>query len=147
MRKGSIMKSLEDRYRFFRKHAGGIVGRAAECAFALTKAEEKAEAVGLTVVWEWETDFPWDGEGPAPAYWLCGLVFRAEDVDKREGTYRHGARSYACLGGVGVDSMRSPYLRVVGAELFAQALDEIDKEWQAEANELAARATFAGVAS
>lgn len=139
--------SLRDRYRFFRKHAGGLVGHSAEGALALARAEEKAERVGLTVVWEWE-DIPWDGDESEkpPEYWLCGLVYKSEDVDEYHGTVRNKrATSYACLGGVGVDSMRDSYLRVCAAEMYSEALREIDKEWQADADELAARATFAGV--
>lgn len=35
-------------YRFFREHAGYIVGRAAECALRLARAEARAESDGLT---------------------------------------------------------------------------------------------------
>lgn len=140
--------TLKDRFRFFQKHAGYIVGKRAECAMRLARAEEKAETVGLTVVWEWE-EIPWEpcheGETP-PANWLCGLVYKKEDVDEYHGTVKNSrATSYACLGCVGVDSMRDPYLRVCAAEMLAEALSEIDKEWQAEADELAKRPTLAGV--
>jgi hypothetical protein len=141
-------QTLIERYRFFRAHAGSWVGHSAEQALDLARAEETAERVGLMVVWEYETDFAWEacheGETP-PGEWLCGLVYKTEDVDQYQGTARRHAHSYACLGGVGVDSMRDPYLRVCSAELLSEALREIDKEWQADADVLAARATFAGV--
>jgi hypothetical protein len=141
------METLKSRYEFFKAHAGYILGEAAVCAMKLARAEVRAETRGLAVVWEAETE-AWDGDCPAPEELLYGAVFKAEDVDEYHGTAKRGARSYAGLGMVGVDSMRDPYLRVCAAELFAEALDGALDEEDAEAAEaLAMRATYAAGAA
>ena len=131
--------TLYDRYRFFHEHANYITGRAAECALALARAEERAEKEGLRFEME-DDDLPWDGECAAPQYVLWCAVYA-----------RGGGRAgehLASLGGVGVDRLHDPYLRVVAAELYAEALGAIDAERDHEATlaaaELAARATYAG---
>lgn len=105
-------------YRFFRAHAGGLVGHSAARAFALAKAENRATWKGLTVEWE-NDDMPWDGDCEAPKHVLCGFI-----RDNREGRRYH----LASLGGVGVNDSRDPYLRVVAAELCEEAFDALDDE-------------------
>lgn len=136
------MKDLRDRYRFFRSWSGEAVGRAVEC-IRLARAEQKAEERGLVVCWE-EEDEAWDGDAPAPAACLYGAVFRATEIDEYAGLpSRQGATCYAALGMVGCDSYDDPYLRLVEAELFEEALIELDKEDQDDADALGARATWA----
>jgi hypothetical protein len=46
------MKSLIERYRFFREHAGWRVGYSAETAIRLARAEIRAETLDLGVHYE-----------------------------------------------------------------------------------------------
>jgi hypothetical protein len=134
------MKSLESRYRFFREHGGSIVGESAVCAIQLARAEESAETLGLVCYWEPDPE-PWDGASEAPMLLLWGAVYRSGQLDHAENVKR-GEIGLASIM-VSVDSYRDPYLRVYAAELFAEALSVIDGEYQAEADKLAKRATFA----
>lgn len=132
---------LAKRYRFFRENGGGIVGESAVCALALAKAEQKAEQRGLTVTWE-DEDLPWedlrgDLETERPAIWAWAGVRHPD----------HPKHVLSGLGGIGLNSMRDPYVRVVEAELFSEALDALDKEDEQAASVLAERATYAGVPS
>lgn len=102
---------LVRRFRFFHEHGASWVGHAAEQAISLARAEIEGETRGLFVGFENEGE-PWDGEGPAPNYLLCAYV--AHEDEPKEWL--------ASLGMVGVDDMSDPYLRVVGAELMAEAL-------------------------
>jgi hypothetical protein len=43
-------------YRFFKEHAGCIVGQRALGAYALAKAERYATLVGYEIVWEYDGD-------------------------------------------------------------------------------------------
>lgn len=152
------MKTLLERYRFFREHAGYIVGRRAECALALARAEETAQRLGLTVTWDVE-DLPWDGDCEPPPVHARATVIHPmfSDVDttstrvmfpffdRRDGSRGRVPEVLAALGSIGLSSWHDPYMRVVEAELFSEALGELDKEWQAEADELAERPTLAGV--
>jgi hypothetical protein len=134
------MKSLESRYRFFREHGGFIVGESAVSAIHLARAEESAETLGLVCYWEPDPE-PWDGASEAPMLLLWGAVYRSGQLDHAENVKR-GEIGLASIM-VSVDSYRDPYLRVYAAELFAEALDVLDDEDQAEADKLAKRATFA----
>lgn len=130
-------------YRFFRKHAGYIVGHRAECAFALATAEQRARAIGLTVVWDLDPE-PYQSGGdhdPRPPIVACAHI---PDVEPQ----RYAA--LAALGGIGLTSWQDNYVRVAEAELAAEALDVLDRvrerEATEEAEELASRATYAGMA-
>lgn len=138
------MTTLLDRYRFFRANAGSIVGESALSAWRYAHAERKAESLGLTCVMQDEQE-PWDGDCPAPKFVLWCAVFKDSDIDHHGQSYRKSTW-IASVGMVGVNSMRDPYLRVVAAELYVEALDVLDQEHQAEADELASRATYAAVA-
>jgi hypothetical protein len=137
-----ISSSLYERYKFFHEYAGWCTppGKVA-CALALARIEERAAEEGLVFMIE-DDDIPWDGDCPAPKYLLWCAVYLP-------GTRRPGDH-LAGLGGVGVDSLSDPYLRVVAAELYAEALAGLDRgrneEAEAVAAELGSRATYAGVA-
>ncbi len=129
------MASMSERYAFFREHAGYIVGRSAECAMALARAEEWAEEHTITFRWEVDEEGEATQEG---AEVLCCLAVDAEGhvVD--------------CMGGVELESpafargySRHPYARVVEAELAQEALYQADVRNQERADSLAARATYA----
>lgn len=136
-----LSASLYERYRFFHEHAGWSEppGKVA-CALALAKAEERAEKEGLAVVLE-DDDLPWDGEYKAPKYVLYAECRRIDENGRRE--------VLGGLGGIGVNKLSDPYLRVVAAELYAEALASLDTERDAlataQAEEMANRATYAGV--
>jgi hypothetical protein len=129
-----------DRVEFFLKHAGysyhtgaSELEKSAERlanAENLARAEMTAESLGWTVELEDEQE-AWDGDCEAPAYCFCVCI---KDAD---GKYLNS------LGMVGVESHRDPYLRVVEAELYMQAIDDRATE---QAKEMAGRATFAGPA-
>lgn len=129
-------------YRVFRGRTGRV-GRDAEAALWLAKAEVAGFAARLVYAEEDEQE-AWDADGPAPKYLFCCCVYRGDEYGRISDD-----RPIASLGMVGVDSMDDPYLREVRAELFAEALDEIDAERDAEstaiAESLAGRATYAGV--
>lgn len=124
------------RYAWFRRH--GCTPRE---AIALYRAEEGAESRGLAVHFEHEQE-AWDGECPAPRYVLCLSVGLEDDFDRSRERWR---TCIASLGMVGVESLRDPYLRIVTAELYAEALLALDAEDQYAADALAQRATYAGV--
>lgn len=132
--------SLYDRFTFFYEHAGYAVGESAVTALKLARAEERAEREGLVFKCE-DEDYPWDGDGPAPEHFLWCAVYENE----------HEKFNLASLGGVALNSLSDPYLRVVKAELYVEALDHLDarRDYEATkaAEELAARATYAGVPS
>lgn len=149
--------TLIDRYRFFRANAGGVVGRSAQRAFELAHAELRAEEMGLTVTWD-DDDLPWDADCPAPKYLYVATVFRPGStldprsvdarfpyIDRLDGTVGRTPDVLASLGGIGVDSRRDPYLRVVAAELFAEALHVLDDE--ADARVAAGVAAYETVAT
>lgn len=134
-----ISASLYERFKFFHEHAGYVVGRSAETALKLARAEERAEREGLVFKCE-DEDYAWDGEGPAPEYFLWCAVYENEKE----------RFPLASLGGVALDSMRDPYLRVVQAELYDEAFTHLDAHRDhvatMRAEELASRATLAGPA-
>lgn len=129
------MVSIEA-FLFFHANAGYIVGERAKCAIRLARAEERAKGLGLEVHWGDEPE-AWDGEAPPPKVHACAWV---PELD--------GKYNLASLGSIALDSWRDPYRRVVEAELYAEALAELDERREraacVEAAELAARATFAG---
>lgn len=150
--------TLTDRFRFFRENAGGVVGRSAQVAFEFAHAEMRAEEMGLTVTWE-NDDLPWDADCPAPRFVYVATVLRPGStldadarfpyIDRPDGTVARVPSVLASLGGIGVDSRRDPYLRVVSAELFAEALEVLDEETEdrivAGVESYAHVATYAGV--
>jgi hypothetical protein len=156
------MATLFEAFKFFREHAGYSTppGRA-KCAMDLARAEARGKAEGLKVTWN-DEDMPWDGDCEAPAVHAYATVLHPDHADadttsiavrfpyydRKDGTTGRVPFVLASLGGIGMDSCHDPYKRVVEAELFAEALDELDAERDAAAcigaAELASRATFAG---
>jgi len=130
------VSALLARFTFFRENAGGWIGHAAEMAIRLARAELRADALGLEVRFA-DEDLPWDGDCPAPKIHVRAWV---EDASGRQRAH---------LGSIGLESWGDSYVRVVSAELLADALDEIDAEndayWKREADFLGDRATYAGV--
>lgn len=92
-------------YRFFREHAGYIVGRAAECAMSLARAEARAESEGLY--------FAWQGDDDTGAGELCAghshLILLLKDAS---------GKTVDSLGGI-CDNHTSESERVFQAELAA----------------------------
>lgn len=129
-----ISASLYERYKFFHEHGYSAV----ETCLRLARAEERAEREGLVLKLE-DEDLPWDGDCPAPEYYLYCAVYEND----RE------RFPLASLGGVGVERMNDPYLRVVAAELYYEAFAHLDADRDhaatLAAQELAERATYAGV--
>jgi len=130
--------TLVDAYRFFREHAGYVVGESARCALALARAEASARDAGLRFEWEDEEEsyqdvygepLPDDVDGP----FFVACYFPGE---------KHPRASLGCVTlAVARPWSRDPYTRVVEAELASEALDNIADEC---APLLAARATYAG---
>jgi hypothetical protein len=157
--------ALLNAFRFFHEHAGCVVGKRAVGAIALARAERDAAARGLSVTWEAD-DTPWDGDCPAPKIVAVATVYApGVDPSTTDGRfpYADGPRRgfvpaggiyrkrevLASLGGIGLDSWRDDYVRVVEAELLSEALENLDEENDRlatrEASELSSRATYAGV--
>jgi hypothetical protein len=117
------MNTSRKAFRFFLEHAGYATppGRAA-CALGLSRAEERAKAVGITFEWEWDED--------ADLSWM-------DDRDRyyhHDGGKRH-PREHEVLGCIargpdgehlaslwGIVDADASYRRVVEAELAAEAL-------------------------
>ena len=134
------------RVRFFSEHADCYAdGYRMSTAVALARAEERANELGLVFGWEPEEE-AWVGDVPlAPTDLLEWVAcYEADGVD------RHGQpirRPLSSLGMVATTGYSDPYRRVVEAELALDALAVLDSIDRAEADKLAARATFAGVES
>lgn len=106
-----MANELERRYRFFRTYAGGVVGRSAQVAIDLARAELAAESMGWTYTLEPEIERYEDvyGEAPPEGVEYYTVVARDEDGDW-----------IASLGFV--DDVDQRYFRVVAAELYSEAL-------------------------
>lgn len=126
-----------ERYVFFRKQ-----GYEAFSAKKMAEAEMQATKHGLVVFWD-DEDEPYDGDAPAPAVYLWGCVVKQEDMDEQTRRPKRHADSYASLGGVALNSFQDPYRRVCEADLFLEALGELDKQFTSEAMEMNERATYA----
>lgn len=155
------MDSLYKRFQFFKEHSGfaRVVGPetrhgAATSALWHARAEMRAEEMGLKVSWEeedlWWEDLRGDLETERPSIWMCACVYHP---DRKPDARRGDPHFYllASLGGIGLDSWSDPYVRVVEAEVLAEALAALDEDADRKASflaaELADRATYAGVAS
>lgn len=139
--------NLLERYRWFRRHGvGGIVGQEALTCLNLARAEVEAEERGLVALQEYDPE-PWDGDCPAPKHLFVVCVWREEQIERASACAKRGEIPLASLGSVGVDDECDPYLRIVAAELFREALSELraedEERWAREAASLAERATYA----
>ena len=155
-------RQLVEAFRFFHEHAGYVVGERAVCALRLARAEMRAKELGLKVTWD-DEDLPWDGDCEAPKIHARATVLHPDHADadtsdlsvrfpffdRKDGSRGRTPTVLAALGSIGLDSWRDSYVRVVEAELFSEALGELDAERDAiatvQASELASRATYAGV--
>lgn len=111
-------------YRFFREHAGYIVGRAGIGALSLARDEAWGEEQGLTFEWQ-DSDIPWDGDFPLPEG--CALM----DVVMRD----KSGKVVGSLCSVS-EFPGGPYFRVVEAELASEYRAE--QEHEAERRQAAA---------
>ena len=115
---------MKERIRFFAANAGYSVppGRMA-CAKSLAEAEALAEEIGLTVTWE--TD----------QYPDLDFCIEKDRKDFEAGRFEilsahiegDGGEILASLGGIWIKPSDKSYRRVVEAELFQEALEEIRK--------------------
>jgi hypothetical protein len=111
---------------FFYQHAGwsynpkietSASGRA-RCALRYADAERKLQSDdSLEVVWE-EDDAEWDGDCPAPEYVLQAILYRRA---QREDSSDQDEVLASCCS-IGLNSLDSPYRRVMEAELALEAL-------------------------
>lgn len=122
-------KALYNAYRFFRDHAGYVVGERGKGALALAKAERWAEENGIEFIWEWDTDGDlgdheaWCGTAREDA-WRYGYGRTCtHDVEWCRAEYND--ETVASLGGI-IDADRN-YRRVVEAELAREAQEEAEK--------------------
>lgn len=96
--------------RFFRSHAGGVVGEATKGALELTRAEEHAKRMG----WEYEY---------LPEVERYKDVYGYDDPGGDWVTVVLKSRKGTVLASLGfVDANDSDYLRVVRAELASEAM-------------------------
>jgi hypothetical protein len=126
-------------FHFFHEHAGYIDGRKAVIAIALARAELAAKTAGLTVTWT-DDDLPWDGDCPAPRILAVATVYApGVDPSRVDGRFPYADRTragfvrsgdtyrkrevLAQFGGIGLESWRDAYVRVVEAELLCEALE------------------------
>jgi hypothetical protein len=128
-----IDRNLLERFRFFHKHAGGVVGEAAVGALNLARAEKWAEDNGLAVHWEDEEDMDvtWMDQRQLERlargidFMLFAVLTTEEVVEEREGLQGIPSHApvYGSIGGVhlGPDGINDPYARVVAAELALEA--------------------------
>lgn len=102
--------------KFFRQHGGSVVGRNAEVALVLARAEQYAKQHGWRVIWsdDPDPDLSWASEAEREN---IREVMIATLVDDQEPP--RGPNVLASLGGI-VDPDRD-YMRVVEAELAAEA--------------------------
>lgn len=131
--------TLKERTMFFRSQGFKVYA-----AVQHARAEQAAESRGLVCYWSYSQE-EWDGDCEPPTHCLDGAVYRAKDMNHYDHPMR-SARCLASLGMVGVNNVNDPYLRVCAAGLFIEALALLDAEDQREADKLAERATYAGVA-
>lgn len=103
---------LKRAYAFFKENAGYVVGRSAEGALALARAEAIASSLGWDVDWEEDPEEYQMGDAEEePPNEVYNAMLRDED-----------GKVIGSLGGIG-DPSRS-YQRVVEAELALEALHE-----------------------
>jgi len=127
------MPDLYARYRFFKEHAGYIVGRRAECALSLARAEalfDRADELGVARI-EWEYD-----DEPYDPGDVC-----TEDEERAKFESNEWTGPFGCVLTIGEDpyehveslwgivvgqaGIRDPYCRVVAAELALAAESEL----------------------
>ncbi len=104
-----IDPKLKSAYEFFKKHGGSVVGRSAEVALALARAEKTAEALGWSVDWVHDEEAYDSGDSDHEPSEVLGAVLKDQDGEQLESLW----------------SIADPdrnYARVVEAELALEAL-------------------------
>ena len=118
--------------KFFHAHAPGIVGEQMSTAIALARAEERAQKLGFTFVWEDEQE-DWDGDVPLEPTDLlewCACYQRQEICQHSDSGMcdrKECAEMLASLSMFATTGYSDPYRRVVEAELALEALEVLDK--------------------
>lgn len=97
------------------------------------KAAHEADCRGLHIVWENDPE-PWDCDVPRPRHVLSALVYQQGQYD---------GFPLASLHSIGVDRLDDPYLDIIRAELYEEALTYLDQRDADDATVLAERATYA----
>lgn len=117
-----VDRNLYAAYRFFRQHAGYVVGENAKGAFALAKAEQWAEDNEMDYTWEYDT---WADLGDHE-YW-CAQERAGQEHDHEVEICRaeYNDEVVASLSGI-IDADRN-YRRVVEAELALEAMQEAER--------------------
>ena len=112
--KPTVSPTLRRAFQFFHANAGYIVGRAAECALSLARAEQEASSRGWDYEWKYDELGlqEWYCEGGYVPEEVLGCILRDEK-----------GNVLASLWGIG-DPDRN-YRRVVEAELACEALAEL----------------------
>jgi len=123
-------KQILPAFRFFFEHSGYIVGRKAECALSLAKAEEWASKKGIEFVTEPDFDADWSfvdtwsereqKEFHAKDHEVISVL--AVKPCEDHGTDCKHANILASLSGI-FDADKN-YLRVIRAELASEAKEQ-----------------------
>jgi hypothetical protein len=115
-----IDNELRKAFRFFFENAGYCVGRRAEGALQLARAERWAREEGAEVAWVDDNEV-WDGDCPAPDMVLgCTLKVGDEEVSLWGIGLNHAYRKDMILHR---GLLVTPYQRVVEAELALEAME------------------------
>lgn len=121
-RRTARRKGLIRDVRFFRGHAGGVVGRATQGALDLARAEREMKKRGWVVTWEPDSDadLSWmdDDERSRPHEIFVAVLWDRDPTGHARAAGK--AKILASLGGI-VDA-DAAYARVVEAELASEAL-------------------------
>src|SRR4030095_15091909 len=126
-------KHLYERYLFFKKHAGYIVGECAEVALALARAEEWALAHDVIFYWQ-EEEYDHGACLGDHEYWCSDARRRAQGFAYNpHETCSHSVESCeayfesdvdTCLASLGsIIDPSNDYRRVIEAELALEAWD------------------------
>ena len=120
--------ALKEAYLFFKENAGYVVGKCAQGALELARAErwlnQEVSAHRVQVTWM-DDDAPWDGDAPAPTV-LLGCSVRQIKGCACCGHVTIGAR----VGVWGIGDPTPAYKRVVEAELASELMAIIEEEGQ-----------------
>jgi hypothetical protein len=111
-----VDSKIVEAYKFFREHAGYIVGRNGVGALSLARDEAWAQEQGITFDWTDSID-EWDGCEPmAEGTLLCDCTMRDKDGK--------------AIGGIGMvnEYPGGAYFRVIEAELASECRAECEDE-------------------
>lgn len=120
---------LYQSYRFFKQHAGYVVGRRAECALSLARAELRAERAELFVRWEpdcYTKPSDWMEQGAELRELMGKLtravwgIYTATVVSPCEACGGHTSTLMGVFLDHTIPGDGDPYKRVVEAELYLE---------------------------